>query len=137
MNKPENETDYDDEIFSMSIDNLQEDNLQEDNHRTAVRYVRVDITALLIQPFLFKPSKKILVKLLDISSKGASIEFKDKLSEKKQVILELTFKDKRKFSIKSKIIYHKNHIEYGLKFDQLNNELGDYLLKTQNDLIFK
>ena len=131
MNDSKNNTDYDDEIFSMSIDNA-----QPDNHRIAVRYVRADITAVLIQSYLFKPSKKLLVKLLDISSKGALINSKDKLSEKKKVTLELVFKDQRKFIISSQIIHHKNNC-YGLKFDHTNNDLGDYLLISQNDLTFK
>lgn len=131
MNDPINKTDYEDDIFSMSLDEA-----QEENHRIAVRYIRTDITAVLFQSYLFKPTKKIIIKLRNISSKGALIDCKDKLSEKKKVTLELVFKDQKKFIISSQVIHHENNC-YGLKFDQTNNDLADYLLISQKDLIFK
>lgn len=133
MSSSENETDKDDEIFSMlsDIENTT-------NQRIAVRYVRTDISVSLSPLGLFSFSKYLPVKLLDISSKGAAIECKKKLPLKKKIILDLLFEDNKSFSISAKIIHRaENKIQYGLKFDQFNNELGDYLLSSQSDLSFK
>lgn len=108
--------------------------------RSAVRYVRNDISAFLTFRFLLK-EKTVAVKLLDITSKGASILTIDKLTLNKKIRLILTFKDGKQFAIRAKIVRigtstpPKN--EFGVKFDQYNDELGDYLLATQDKLIFK
>ncbi len=111
---------------------------QPNNKRIAIRYVRTDITASLsIKKFLFY-SSLIPVTLLDISSKGAAIKSKKKLAVKKKVTIHLLFLDKKKFTISATIVHKsKNKQFYGLKFDQFNNELGDYLLYSQSDLIFR
>ena len=125
--------DTDDEIFGMLITDE-----QTNNHRSAVRYVRNDITASLKKHGLIKLSKKIPVELLDISSKGAAIQCKHKLALNNKIILELVFTDNQEFSIDAKIVYQaENKKQYGIKFDGYNHKLGDYLLASQNDLIFK
>ena len=125
--------DDDDEIFGALITDE-----QSDNHRSAVRYVRDDISASLQKHGLFKLSKKTDVKLLDISSKGAAIECEKKLKLNDKIILELIFADFQEFAIEAKIVYQaENKKQYGIKFDRYNHELGDYLLSSQNDLIFK
>ena len=125
--------DTDDEIFGMLITDE-----QTNNHRSAVRYVRNDITVSLRMLGLIKLSKKIPVELLDISSKGIAIECENKLRLNKKIILELIFSDNQKFSIDAKIVYQaENKKYYGIKFDGYNHKLGDYLLASQNDLIFK
>lgn len=133
MNDPENETNDGNDIFNML---LTDEELN--NQRTAVRYIRTDITVTLRLLGLFKSSKYLPVKLLDISSKGLAIEIKKNISLKTKVILDLTFETGINLKIPAKIIY-KNHlkIQYGIKFDKYNNELGDYLLASQEDLIFK
>lgn len=132
MNNSKDDTDYEEDIFgspSCSDD-------QTSNNRIAVRYVRSDINAFLSDLGLFSFSKQISVKLVDISSKGAAIEYKNKLAIKKNITLNLIFEDKTQFAIKAEVV-HKSKNEYGLKFEYLNNELGDYLLSSQNDLVFK
>ena len=123
----------DDKIFGTLITDE-----QTDNHRSAVRYVRNDITVSLRKHGLFKSSKKIPVELLDISSKGAAIECENKLGLNNKITLELIFEENQEFSIDAKVVYQaENKKQYGIKFDRYNHELGDFLLSSQNDLIFK
>lgn len=132
MTSSENENDYDEEIFGM----LDGEQLPE-NNRIAVRYIRTDITASLIakERFFFF-SKKITVRLIDISSKGVAVVSLEKIKAKK-ASLELIFPNNQIITIDGKIIYRGNGNKYGLKFDQFNNELGNHLLATQTDLLFK
>jgi hypothetical protein len=134
MNSTKNNTDYDIEIFG---DQLAEQKTK--NRRIAIRYVRNDITATLIQSNFFNVKKTTSVRLIDVSSKGAAIQCDTSLTLKKQVILELLFKDDQVFKIPAFIIHKTNekNTDYGLKFVRFNNELGDYLLSSQNDLVFK
>lgn len=133
MSSPEEKTDYDDEIFSMF---LSEEHAN--NQRIAIRYVRTDIRAAIIFTSFLIFTKRRPVKLLDIGCKGVAIESKKKLPLKKKVMLKLLFPDKKLFTIPATIVRQSdNKQHYGLKFDKYNNELGDYLLFTQKDLIFK
>ena len=135
MSSSENQDDYDEEIFGMpSAEELPV------NHRCAIRYIRTDITASLSIYSLLGSTKNIPIKLIDISSKGVAIECEKKLTKKKKIVLELVFKDKKKFTIDVIIIHQKkshNKTQYGLKFAHFNNELGDYILASQQDLVFK
>jgi len=122
-----------DEIFDM---NFTDEKIQ--NHRTAVRYIREDISLSLQKDGLLNSSKKIPAKLLDISSKGATIECDIKLGINEKVILKLIFKDNKEFSIHAKTIHHvKNKNQFGIKFDIFHHKLGDYILSSQHELIFK
>lgn len=117
------------------------------NHRKSVRYIRDDITVFISQAdifgfySLFSYSRAIRVKLLDISSRGAMIGGPSKLVLKinRKIMLTLIFNSNKKFEIparvKRKII--EGRVFYGLKFDKVNDELGDYLLESQSDLLFK
>ena len=118
------------------------DDLQK-NNRVAVRYVREDIAASVCKIRLFNfgflINKEILVELIDISSKGVLISTNKKLSIKKKITLTLKFEDAKTFQIKACVVRKVPVLEYqyGIKFDRLNDELGDYLLETQRKLIFK
>jgi hypothetical protein len=113
------------------------------NERIAVRYVREDIAASVCKIRLFNfgflINKEILVELIDISSKGVLISTNKKLSIKKKITLTLKFEDAKTFQIKACVVRKVPVLEYqyGIKFDRLNDELGDYLLETQRKLIFK
>ena len=134
MCSSKNQDDYDEEIFGML--SAEE---QPINNRCAVRYIRKDITASLSISSLLGPTKKIPIKLIDISSKGAAIECEKKLTPKKKIVLELVFNDKKKFTIDARVI-HQNNLrkkQYGLKYAHYNDELGDYMLASQVDLQFK
>lgn len=113
------------------------------NNRIAVRYIRDDIAASVCKIRLFNfgflTNKEILVDLIDISSKGVLISTNKKLPLKKKITLTLKFENTVTFQIKASIVRKTSVLEYqyGIKFDRLNNELGDYLLETQRKLIFK
>ena len=134
MSSSENQDDYDEEIFGIPSDEE-----QPINHRCAVRYIRTDITASLSISSLLGSTKNIPIKLIDISSKGAAIECEKKLTPKKKTVLELVFKDKKKFTIDAQVIHQNSRRkkQYGLKFARFNDELGDYILASQKDLQFK
>ncbi len=124
------------QIFDFLEENTSADDF--DNKRIAVRYIRDDITAFLFTKIWFK-SIRLPVKLIDISSKGALISCPKKLALNKKIILSLRFQDGKQFDLPATIIHKKkdNAQSYGLKFEVLSNKLGDYLLSSQNDLVFK
>jgi hypothetical protein len=113
------------------------------NKRIAVRYVREDIAAsvckISLYIFGFRFTKDILVELIDISSKGVLIATNKKLKVNKKIILTLTFEDSKTFKINAKIVRKSvgQENQYGIKFDRFNNDLGEYLLKTQRKLVFR
>lgn len=109
------------------------------NQRTATRCVREDITATISNLGLFSFGKVVLVKLLDITSKGVLIATDTKLSLNQKFTLTLQFNTGKIFVIKATVarISTSRPTEYGIKFDQYNDELGDYLLETQSTLVFK
>lgn len=111
---------------------------EENNKRTAIRYVRQDISATLIKKRIFG-SSEVLVKLIDISSKGALIAYPEKLRINGRVTINLIFKDGKKFSLPATIVHRGNkpQVCYGLKFSSCNDELGEHLLSSQSDLVFK
>lgn len=106
------------------------------NGRKSVRYVRNDIKVVLVTSNLLGIGKKIKAKLQDISSKGVRVSTDEKLGTQKKLIVALKFNDGTTFTINAKIV-RKNALEYGIKFEQQQNKLGDYLLETQTDLLFK
>lgn len=116
------------------------------NKRKSVRYVREDITAFISQAdifgtyTLFSYSRAVRVKLLDISSRGVLVGGPSYLVFKKEhkVMLTLVFNSNRIFEIPTKVMRQLNEGKkfYGLKFDAVNDELGDYLLESQSDLVF-
>ncbi|WP_198244670.1 PilZ domain-containing protein [methane-oxidizing endosymbiont of Gigantopelta aegis] len=109
------------------------------NKRTAVRYIRKDITTVVLIRSLFSASK-LMVNLVDISSKGALIACSKKFPRNKNVSLQLIFKDGKVFRIDATIRHHRNSkgcYFYGLKFNHANDKLGEHLLNTQTDFLFK
>ncbi len=109
------------------------------NQRVATRCVRPDISAYLSDLGLFSFGKAISVKLLDITSKGVLIATDKKLKVNQKLTLTLCFHSGKTFTIKASIvrIAPLSRYEYGIKFDRYNNELGDHLLTTQSQLVFK
>lgn len=114
------------------------------SRRIGVRYVREDIAAsvckISILIFGIGFTREITVELVDISSKGVLIATTSKLRVNKKITITLKFEDNKTFTIKAKIVrgvLGPIQNQYGIKFDRLNNDLGDYLLETQNKLVFK
>jgi hypothetical protein len=109
------------------------------NRRVTTRFIRDDIATAIRFAGLLGFGKTISVGLVDIASKGVLISTKQKLGINKKIILTLRFKSGKVFVIKAIVVRQAGSArnEYGIKFDRYNNELGDYLLETQEKLIFK
>jgi hypothetical protein len=108
------------------------------NKRSAVRYIRKDLTAILFSRGFFQ-DMNLMVKLIDISSKGALISSSRKIN-RKNISLQLIFRDGKKFRLPASIVhkrYSHGYFFYGLKFSRISNKLGEHLLKTQTDLLLK
>jgi len=88
---------------------------------------------------LLSVGKEIPVGLIDISSRGVLISTEQRFAINKKVILILRFKSDKVFVIKAMVVRYSSslHHQYGIKFDSYNNDLGDYLLETQEKLRFK
>lgn len=110
-----------------------------DNKRYAVRYIRSNIKASVLKVRLFGLGKPVGLELLDISSKGALISTNKKIRKNKKITLILEFEDGKVFEIESKIVRLEKDqsFQYGVKFNRFNHDLGNYLLETQDDLIFR
>ena len=132
-------------LFLSSFSDDLEDDLQldlddlENNRRRTIRYVRDDIAAHLIVYKLIGKSKPINVELLDVSSKGALINAPGtKFGINTKVDLELIFKsDSRPFTITGTIVRKTEDMNVGIKFSSYQNDLGDHLLDTHTDLVFR
>ena len=152
------ETDIDDDFFDLpeetpsTLDSLAHDDLGIDptmenynNQRKTIRYIRGDISASINRSDifggykLFSYSDPVKVELLDISSKGALISSPRKINLNKKINLVLLFGCNKKFEIPSKVIREETYAQniYGLKFNKVRHDLGDYLLETQTELIFQ
>lgn len=117
------------------------------NQRKSVRYVRKDITIFISKPDifgtynLFSVSRATQVKLFDISSRGVLIAGSSGLLLKKnqKVMLTLIFNTNKMFEFSAKVVREETERRklYGIKFDKVNDTLGDYLLESQTELIFR
>lgn len=114
------------------------------NRRKSVRYIRNDIGAKVRKIGIFsfvtlKTNRDISVKLIDIGSRGVLVSTDNKLLLNKHVILTLRFADFREFEIPSVVVRRADlpKQQYGIKFDQTNDELAEHLLATQRKLSFK
>ncbi|MCK5899010.1 MAG: PilZ domain-containing protein [Methylococcales bacterium] len=128
---------YDDFSIDPTIDIMS-------NNRKTIRYIRNDIKASvhvsnIIGRYWAKKNPSLDVKLLDISSKGALISCPKRLRIRKKVKLELIFKTHKVFVISAIIIREETYDPqiYGLKFDFMNHDLGDYLLESQTSLVLQ
>jgi hypothetical protein len=113
--------------------------------RKAIRYIREDIDVIIVRglPLSFYINKT--AKLMDINSKGMLVDSK-LLSLNKSYEFILLFTTGIKFNVKGRVVNHsilspinQHELKYlcGIKFDRFYDELGDYLLKTQDKLIIK
>lgn len=119
---------------------------QYQNQRKSVRYVRKDVTVFISQAdifgsySLFSHSRPIKVKLFDVSSRGILVAGPSwlRLRKNKKILLTLIFNSNRMFEISAKVAREimEDRRLYGIKFDKVNDGLGDYLVESQSDLIF-
>jgi hypothetical protein len=109
------------------------------NSRVTTRIIRNGITAHIKGFNLFGFGRTIPVKLIDVSCKGVLIATQQKLPINKKITLTLLFETGKLFVIKAVVVRRSETIsnEYGIKFVQYNDDLGDYLYETQEKLVFK
>ncbi|WP_024300285.1 PilZ domain-containing protein [Methylomicrobium lacus] len=113
------------------------------NQRRTVRYIRKDIAASVRRVHGFARiglawfGREIPVELMDISSRGCLIVSAEKLAVGATVFVRLRFDTGKGFEIKGSVIRKTEDREYGIKFVEYNDELGDCMLQTQRELLIK
>lgn len=109
------------------------------NNRITTRFIRKDIKVTFSKNGLFSFGRETPADLIDISSKGVLIRSHKKLNIRDKITLELKFDSGKTFKIEGIVVRNPtlSNIRYGIKFSRYNDELGDYLLETQKQLIFK
>jgi hypothetical protein len=114
------------------------------NQRRTVRYIRKDITAGIRKESWFDAlgldwfRKEIPAELLDISNRGCLVGCSAKLPVPAKITVLLMFETGMRFEIKSMVVRKaEGRDQYGIKFARYNDELGEYMLKTQSELTFK
>jgi hypothetical protein len=109
------------------------------NHRITTRIIRDGIAVHINQPFLFGFGKTIPADLIDISCKGVLVSTHQKLRINKKITLTLLFESGKLFKINAIVVRRSDSTrnEYGIKFVQNNNELGECLYESQEKVIFK
>lgn len=115
------------------------------NHRRTVRYIRKDITASVYKSRWLDAigidwfRTEIPVELLDISNRGCLIACPKPWAVEAKIVVVLQFETGKRFEIKAAVVRKAEgrDLEYGIKFAVYNDALGDYMLKTQNELTFK
>ena len=88
---------------------------------------------------LIESGKKIEAKYRFLNMRCIRILTFSPLNPKKQYNLVFTLKDEKVIKIDSQFKHYQHHIyhDYGLKLEKTNDTLGEHLLDTQTDLIFK
>lgn len=132
-------------ISEKKLDDLKEffdldfDQAVSQNKRVTVRYIRDDIKVYLKITRLLIANKSYPVTLHDISSRGVLVSCDKKLQVNNKHSLVLEFEDGKQYAIQSKILRRTKAAQYyyGIKFSSINHDLGEHLLVTQKDLIFK
>lgn len=114
------------------------------NRRLGVRYVRDDIIVSLHKMNFLNLDIKVLrdetfVRLLDISSKGASVTTDMKLAVNNKIRLTISFIGAKSFEITGKVVRvsQGKRPVYGIRFDQVNNRMAEFLVSSQKKLTFK
>ncbi len=138
MRNKHSKLDFAQDIFDLDLE-LDLTDAINSNRRRTVRYIRKDIKACVNKVKFFRFGKPYAIDLHDLSTRGAFISLDKKLNINKKLTLILIFEDGKQFEIPAKIVRKEGvkKYRYGIKFDKYQNDLGDYLLKTQTNLIFK
>lgn len=88
---------------------------------------------------LYESNDKIIAKYRNLCSDNVEILTFSPLSNKKQHTLLFNLSNGENYKTDTEINYnkHRKYKNYGIKFDRPNDELGEYLIETQTDLVFK
>jgi hypothetical protein len=124
---------------------IRNENDQFVNQRRTVRYIRKDIAASIYKNNWLSEigltwfRNEIPVELLDVSSRGCLIDSDETLAVDAKVVVVLKFAIGKSFEINATVVRKAEgrDREYGIKFVEYNNELGEYMLEMQSELLFK
>ncbi|NOQ13690.1 MAG: hypothetical protein GQ583_04320 [Methyloprofundus sp.] len=115
-----------DEIFSLEENTVA-------NQRKAIRYFSNHNQAHITLKKLFRPSKNINIKIINISSRGARISSEHKLSIKAKIIFDLPIKGSSMEKVSAKVVSLYNNTEYGIAFDSIQHDLIDQIMEHEDD----
>jgi hypothetical protein len=107
------------------------------NRRIGVRYPTPSLTVTIRKTNLLSFGGEFTGKLTDISAKGALIFCAESLQENTKLALKIIFSDGTLFNLKGKVVREKSASLYGVKFDNYNKDLDDYLFHTFGEAITK
>ena len=88
---------------------------------------------------LYESKEQITAKFRKLGSSSVKILTHAPLNPKKQHSLIFILSNGKKHKVLTQIRGSQHHIyyNYGIKFDKTSDELADYILETQTDLVFK
>ena len=88
---------------------------------------------------LYESKDQVSAKFRNLNSRSVKVLTYTPLDPKKQHCLIFILSNGKKHKVLTQInnSQHRIYYNYGIKFDKASNELGDYILETQTDLIFK
>lgn len=107
------------------------------NRRIGVRYQTPPLTVTIRKNNLLSFGGEFTGKLTDISAKGALIFCAESLQENTKLALKIKFSDGTLFNVKGKVVREKSASLYGVKFDNYNKDLDDYLFRAYGESITK
>lgn len=116
-----------DAIFSLTEEN------RIANQRKAIRYLSNYNQACITLKQLFRPSKVIHIKIINISSRGARIVSDYKLAKKAKIVFDLHMTDSTPGKTSAKVVSIYNNTEYGIVFDTIQHDLIDQILESEDD----
>ena len=88
---------------------------------------------------LYQSNNQIPAKFRNLGSSSVKILTHKPLNPKEQYNLIFMLSNGKKHKTLTQIDDYQHHIyyNYGIKFDKANDDLGEYILETQTDLVFK
>lgn len=109
---------------------------KEDNKRKTIRYAFYPIEAKLKKNSLTSLKNSLTVMVVDVSSKGARIEFKKPTKLRGKVTLKIQLDSKHVFIIPARVVRKEDKIIYGLQFLDSQHELTDFLVGSGRSFFF-
>jgi len=97
------------------------------NRRVGVRYPAPPSTLTLRKNNILNFSSEFIATLIDISARGALITCSEPLTNNTKLALKILFADGTLFNLKGKVVREKSPHHYGIKLDNYNHDLDQYL----------
>lgn len=103
------------------------------DRRTEKRHPSGNYKAIVTIKPLFDKKKHIIVKVINISTKGVRFSSKYNFSTKTKIILSFKIQEGDTWKVPSKIVNTYDNLEYGVFFDTPQTDLLNQLLKFEQD----